>query len=732
MSEIERQELERLLASRHLKGRRSREALQFLCRKHWDGEAVTQYDLSQELYGNVENQVGARNLVKSLREKLELHYATEGRDAALVLQIPKGGYNIVFLAREGDVDDRAAGLPAGAREETSGRSWSPSPGMVAAILALSILIIVILTMQGFSKSRGAVVHDLSIDGNDVVGQSVEGRELWRETFPAPVYRVVDLDDDSTNRFAVLYGGLESPESPPAKVTPHLAILSPKGDILENRDLLKEFNPFREDYDERYFRFGPTETIDFDKDGHQDLLVTCKHLYYPNIIYSYCGGKSDITGAFANSGKIKDLVLVEPVSGESSPGVIGLAINNMMGEQIVAFRVPLLEHRVSPDQKSDQYLTHQLYRPTGLIRLAAEPWSMEPGNLLKINGVDRSVLFDSMNTTLSTDPWFRKGRETDQARNRFVKFYPQVLEARRQVGAGMIDEGQSTYDLAFLTAPDEPLRLYVLLDAARSLKKAGLAEEALDWLPQNPAELFHPRRPMLLRGELLTILGEYEAAGEAYLDAEYIWYSYKGFVQAAILEGLNREDLSREIVEHYSLNTGLQTTDAWLKIPALLRGEGGEANSADDGPSPESGLVDVTEDTIRYRQESIFWNAVVELESGVVPHSRFDEILGPMEYDDVFPLKIEALEALRHLVEDGLESALPSLEASYRALKAAALRDSEAIIPLVHLAYTCGFAADQAGRPDLAREALGDAVGRYPFGLKFKRAKSILERPPDGN
>lgn len=40
--------------------------------------------------------------------------------------------------------------------------------------------------------------------------------------------------------------------------------------------------------------------------------------------------------------------------------------------------------------------------------------------------------------------------------------------------------------------------------------------------------------MLLRGELLTILGEYEAAGEAYLDAEYIWYSYKGFVQAAIL------------------------------------------------------------------------------------------------------------------------------------------------------------------------------------------------------
>jgi hypothetical protein len=729
MSEGERQELKRLLDSRHVKGRRIREALLFLCEKHWEGESVTQYDLSQMLYGNVDNLAGARNLVKSLRQKLELYYATDGRGSTVQLDIPRGAYNIVFREHPEDVGTPGEGpisRPEESEERTGGRAWTPSAGMVATTMVIAILVIVVVTLQGFSRNRRAAAQTLAYEGSEVIGQSGDDPELWRVSFPAHVKKIIDLDPDSANRFAVLYGGLISPESPPAEVTPHLAILSAKGEILRTIDLLAEFNPFHDYYDQRYFRFGLTLTIDFDKDDHQDLLVVCKHIYYPNLLFTISGRKREVTGVFANSGKIKGLVPIDRPGASAVPKVLGIAINNLMGEQLVAFRVPLLIKAVSPDQDSNAVQSLHSYRPTGLIHLAPEPWILEPGNLLKICGVGRSVRFDSQNSILDTDPWYGAERETDQAMNGLVEFYPLVIEARRCVETGEVERGQSLYDRALDMALDEPLRLYALLDAVRALKKAGLARESLERLPENPSDMFHPRRALLLSGELLTILGEYGAAREAYLDVEYVRYSFEGYIQACILGGMNREDLGREVAEHYSLNTQLQTTQAWLKIPALLRGENSAAPFNDEGLLQDPGLVNRTEDIIRYRQESTVWNAAVALERGIVPQSWPDNDYVPMEFGEVYPLKIKALEALRSLVEDGPREALTHLESSYRALGEVARRDSGAIIPFVLLAYTCGFAADEVGHKDLAREALADAVDRYPFGSNYERAMDLLE------
>jgi len=746
----ERQELARLIKSCDFEDKQPGKALRYLCEKHWEGEQVTQYDLSQELYGDIENMVNVRNLVMRLRKTLKLYYATDGKGAALQLEIPKGGYKIIFhdnsdvedvgdgvelLPKAAEQPEPAAappGCPVAEGDGAVARNTRPLAGLLTVLTVASILIVVVVILQAYTKGRRGVAQNLAFKANLVIGQTDENPNLWSEIMPGPVFKTLVLDDGSVNRFAVLCGGLETPYSPPAEVPPMVVILSPRGEVLETLNLLEYFNPFIDTHDPRYFRFYRSLTLDFEPDGHQDLLVTCNHLFYPSLIFAISGRRCEITGAFANSGFIVGLVPIEPEGSIAGPGVVGVAINNRMGEQYTAFKFHFWRRRVSPDMDPGGAEVMYNYRPTGLVRLSSQSWSLESGNILKINGLNRTCLFDVYNASLDSDPWPREDKTIDKVQNGLLEFYTMVVGGRQSIEAGMVDEGQNQYDEAMAIAFDGPLRHYVWLDAVRALQNAGLAREALERLSEDPDDLLFPRRRMILRGELLTILGDYEEARQAFLNAEFSRYSFKGFVQACILEGMSGEELGRQVTKHYAAFTGLRATAAWLKIPALLRGEATDESILQDDMPSDPAVNNAVEDSIRYPEEPAFWNACVDLDKGIEPQVWPDENNGPIEYSDIFPLKIKLVDALQHLAETGPEAALPLLESSYRAFAKAATRDVEAISPFVLVAYACGFAADEAGRPDLAREALEEAVVRFPRGSKYLRALEILGRSPESH
>lgn len=754
MSLSERQELARLIKSCDLEDKQPGKALRYLCEKHWEGEQVTQYDLSQKLYGDFENLVNVRNLVMSLRKTLKLYYATDGKGAALQLKIPKGGYKIIFHANSDveDVGDGVESLPKAAEQpepvatppgcplaegdDAVARNTRPLAGLLTVLTVASILIVVVVILQAYTKGRRAVAQNLAFKDNMVIGQTAENPKLWSEKMPGPVFTTLVLDDGSVNRFAVLCGGLETVDSPPAEVPPMVVILSPRGEVLETLNLLNYLNPFIDTHDPRYFRFYLYRTLDFEPDGHQDLLVTCNHIFYPSLIFAISGRTCEITGAFANSGFIEALVPTEPDGSIAGPGVIGVAINNWMGEQYTAFMFHFCRRWVSPDMDPGDAEVMYNYRPTGLFCLSSQSWSLEPGNILKINGLNRTCLYDACNASLDSDPWPREDKTIYNVKNDLVEFYTMAVGGRQSIEAGMVDEGQRQYDDALALGFDGPLRHYAWLDAVRALKNAGLARQALERLSDDSDDLLFPRRRMILSGELLTILGDcegdYEEARQAFLNAEFIRYSFKGFVQACILEGMSGEELRRQISEHYAPYTGLRATAAWLKIPALLRGETTDESNLQEDMPIDPAVNNAREDSIRYREEPAFWNACVDLDMGIEPQVWPDENNGPIEYSDIFPLKIKLVDALRHLAETGPEAALPLLESSYRAFAKAATRDVEAISPFVLIAYACGFAADEAGRPDLAREALEDAVARFPHGSKYLRALEILGRSPESH
>jgi len=727
---VEREELERLMASPHLSGKRAREALAFLCERYWSGEKVTQYDLSEKLYGTVENSVAARNLVKNLRQKIALHYAGEGRRSPVRLAIPSGQYDVVFEAHDPDVsvsEDPAAQTAGEGRSPRNGKARSHIGLLITALVLALLSVLTIVLLPGFIESRRPAATSVAIEGSAVIGQSADDPELWREGFPAPIFRAVELDADSVNRFAVLYGGLMTNRDDAAEVIPQLAILSPRGEVLSTLDLLDEFNPFLDTHDQHYFRFGLCLVQDLDLDGHKDILLSCNHLFYPSIVYAVSGRKMAVIGTFANSGKVKSLIPFAAIPGALGASVAGLAINNKMGEQLCVFRMSMTGRFVSPDFDAGGIPVNTRYRPIPLSRPAFEPLKLEQGGLFRAFGVnDESILFDVQSVSLESDPWFGSGTATEEAMNRLARFYPRVSEARRFVRDGMIDEGQVQYDIAISEALDEPLRLYVILDAARELKAAGKPRLALDRLPADPSEVIFPRRVLLLRGELLTILGEYDAAKDAFGEANNLHYSFDGFVQATILGGADSQDLYNDIVSSYPSKMNIRATRAWLKIPSLLRGECTMADSGQDNAHLLAGDKETVEDNIRYSQETTIWNAFVDLELGLEPQVWPDADRKPMEYSDGFELKLLALEALRHRRQNAPASALPMLESAFRTLEQAARTDHDALVPLILVAYTCGFTADETGRAGLAREALGHAVSLYPHGRKFDRARRILE------
>jgi hypothetical protein len=91
------------------KSNRLRELFLFLChRKSTDpGGAVREQEIGIEVFGRRPDYDTAQDAivrvqVSQLRKRLEQHFASEGRDEPLVIEIPKGTYTPVFRSRESD------------------------------------------------------------------------------------------------------------------------------------------------------------------------------------------------------------------------------------------------------------------------------------------------------------------------------------------------------------------------------------------------------------------------------------------------------------------------------------------------------------------------------------------------------------------------------------------------------------------------------------------------------
>jgi len=96
----EKKELELILVSPDFsRAKKLQQALLYLCEWRWskNGDAPTQYDLAQELYGDgAETEINVRNLIMRLRTKLNEYYALQGHPCELRLEIPRGEYRVVF------------------------------------------------------------------------------------------------------------------------------------------------------------------------------------------------------------------------------------------------------------------------------------------------------------------------------------------------------------------------------------------------------------------------------------------------------------------------------------------------------------------------------------------------------------------------------------------------------------------------------------------------------------
>ncbi len=125
------------------KSNRLRELLIFLChRKLTDpGGAVHEQEIGVEVFGrrrdyDTTQDAIVRVQVSQLRKRLEQYFASEGKDEALVIEIPKGSYTPVFHTRD------AEGGPD-RPPESAGPAKVPAGRRVAILSLLAVAVILV-------------------------------------------------------------------------------------------------------------------------------------------------------------------------------------------------------------------------------------------------------------------------------------------------------------------------------------------------------------------------------------------------------------------------------------------------------------------------------------------------------------------------------------------------------------------------------------------------------------
>lgn len=148
---------------------------------------INEQKIGERVFGRPEHYNPAEdNIVRAqarlLRHKLEAHFATEGIDEPLILQIPKGGYVPEFIDRRlsgGGGESRNRLIPAGNR-------WVR--GAILSVVALSLLTNVLLAWA-LLRGRNAYVPAASTPSQDL-------RPLWSQLFSDTLTTTI-LVPDST-------------------------------------------------------------------------------------------------------------------------------------------------------------------------------------------------------------------------------------------------------------------------------------------------------------------------------------------------------------------------------------------------------------------------------------------------------------------------------------------------------------------------------------------------------
>ena len=136
------------------KSQRLRQLLLYLCRAALASPPVpiSEQDIGVNVFGrspgyDSANDTLARVQVSQLRKKLQLHFAVEGKDERVVIDLPKGSYTPVFVAREiAPLVEPESPATAKPSPSSMSRRWRWTAGALAAC-ALGGAIIVLLAID---------------------------------------------------------------------------------------------------------------------------------------------------------------------------------------------------------------------------------------------------------------------------------------------------------------------------------------------------------------------------------------------------------------------------------------------------------------------------------------------------------------------------------------------------------------------------------------------------------
>lgn len=159
------QQVDKLINSHSLRGSESLcKLLRYLAEHSLDhpGIALKEYQIATEVLGrsggfDPQNDSAVRVQAGRLRMKLAEYYSHEGRDDSVVVELPKGSYQLTFHVRtpesglptvmpRAERDDRENPAPA------SGRGWAIAVVTLSILLAASLLTSVVL-LNGRSHSQ---------------------------------------------------------------------------------------------------------------------------------------------------------------------------------------------------------------------------------------------------------------------------------------------------------------------------------------------------------------------------------------------------------------------------------------------------------------------------------------------------------------------------------------------------------------------------------------------------
>ena len=148
-----REALEAVLSSRSFaRSAQLRALLRYICEREWSGQAadLTEYQIAVDVLGrrkdfNLTDDSSVRNRAYELRQRLEKFYSAENPDAAIQIDIPRGGYVPFYIRRQPPVTAlqpsslKAALAPSMLPVVLSRRRYWPLAAVAVACLAVGAL-----------------------------------------------------------------------------------------------------------------------------------------------------------------------------------------------------------------------------------------------------------------------------------------------------------------------------------------------------------------------------------------------------------------------------------------------------------------------------------------------------------------------------------------------------------------------------------------------------------------